>query len=551
VLIKFKLTLIQHNIFCFSNVEEVLFHLRAEKLLLELDKLKLERQKMEAERRNIQLRADILSLRKQLVTESVQTESPASAAAPLAAQLVTESVQTESPTSAAAPLAAQDIDIMAASSHQTSQQISHSQNILPVQNSVLPKDLVTNSQTDISSSHCHKALVSDSKCLPQSSEQTVLCQSGNNTDTFPVTSYFSIHHCRKLLSEALQRSASTKSVQAHMSPKNLSCSKDNNGPRENNVTGLHKLVESLPGHVNNELMHNVKLERDQNVGKPHRDSGLTTVQHDADLSIIQGSTGSDFPTHKLGIRSSDNFSVKSTEMSVSLKELGSGKNNVSAMCRSCALNCFNKCMKSSSDKVDKTTDGSDTSHKCADMTSGTLDIQDLSSSLSRQAGLGRREMDSSTGSSCKHENMDGSLRSLKDSMVPVTSTGGTSHKLKESVHTVDNLSSWNMLHSSQHRRKQSWKQCLQKHQSTAEETFRNDHSSFASRRNCSDYQKSEFSVRCANTVQLEQESYNGSKEMVYKSFHASKHGERDMSGTNDKDDNATVCKRIKTEDVQS
>jgi hypothetical protein len=416
---------------------------------------------MEAERRNIQLRADILSLRKQLITESVQTESP---------------------TNTAASLEAQEIGIMAAPSHHISQQMPHSQNEKNVQNSVLSEDLGTTSQTNVYSSHCHKALVPDSKCPPQSSEQTVLSQSGILIDTHPVTSDSTIHHCCKLLSEALQRSASAKTTQVNMSTGNLFCCKTT-GLRENNVTGLHESVESSPGHVNNELMPNVKSKRDQNIGKLHGDSGVTAVQHDADLPRIQGRTGNDFLTDKLRTKCSDNSSLKSTEMSVS--ELGLGKDR------------------------------------------GT------------------------SSSSYKHENMDVSLHRLKDSVVSALSASGTSHKLVESAETVDSLSSLNVLHSSQHRRKKSGKKCSQKHESTAEETSRDQHSNFTSRMNFSDSQKSEFNVGGTSTVQREWESYSGSQDMTCDSFLASKHGKRDVSGSNNKDGPAVLCKRIKADDLRS
>ncbi|XP_069701148.1 uncharacterized protein [Periplaneta americana] len=49
-----------------KSIAETLLHLRAEKLLHEMDRLKLHREKMEAEKRNIKLRTEILALRKQL-----------------------------------------------------------------------------------------------------------------------------------------------------------------------------------------------------------------------------------------------------------------------------------------------------------------------------------------------------------------------------------------------------------------------------------------------------------------------------------------------------
>ncbi|XP_069701149.1 uncharacterized protein [Periplaneta americana] len=52
-----------------KSIAETLLHLRAEKLLHEMDRLKLHREKMEAEKRNIKLRTEILALRKQLAVE--------------------------------------------------------------------------------------------------------------------------------------------------------------------------------------------------------------------------------------------------------------------------------------------------------------------------------------------------------------------------------------------------------------------------------------------------------------------------------------------------
>jgi hypothetical protein len=464
---------------------------------------------MEAERQNIQLHADILSLRKQLVAEIVQTEVS---------------------TSTTAPRAAKEIDMMTVSSHHTSgiysQHISHSQCLISKKNSVLLKHLVTLPETDV-----------------PPSDQTLLCQQSINVDTLPITSNSSKHHGGKLFNEALQRPAGTETTQQSMVTGNLvSYSRDSIGPRNNYVTELHEFVEIFPGDVNSESTHNVKLKSDQNVEKllscsvaeqlknVHLPSanGVTTLQQDGDLSEIQYSTVSDFCTQKLVTKSSDNSSVKNTKALVSLKEFKSGLDNIPIMCRSCALNNLHKCTKSSNDEGDGATDGSGNSDTHANAGNDTPRVQNLCMccSLLRQTG----EMDASFGSSYKHTDGDGSLHRLKNSVILILGKNNTSHKHVESSQTMDNLISLKMLNSSQCRREQLWdlEHYSQRHQ---EETCGDRHCSSVSRRNYSDSQKSEFDARCGNT---------GSQEMVCKSFHASKHGKREVSDTNDKVDSTTL-----------
>jgi hypothetical protein len=398
---------------------------------------------MVAERQNIQLRADILSLRKQLIAESVQTEVS---------------------TSTTAPLAAKEIDMMAASSHHTpglySQHVSHSQCLISKENSVLLKHLVTFPETDV-----------------PPSDQTILCQQSINVDTLPVTSNSSKHHGGKLFNETTQQSMITENL--------VSYSRDNIGPRNGNVTELHEFVEILPGDVNSESTHNVKLKSNQNVEKSPSSSVAEQMKNDTDVPI---------------------------------------------MCRSCALNSLHKCTKSSNDEGDGATDESGNSDTHANASKDTPHVQNVCSSLLRQTD----EMDASFGSSYKHTDMDGSLHKLKNSVILILGKNDTSHKHVE---------------SSQCRREQLWD--LEHYsQRCQEETCRDQHSSSVSRKKYSDSQKSEFDARCGNTVQTGGKgSCRGSQEMVWKSFHASKHGKTEVSDTNDKDDSATLCKRMKT-DIQ-